>query len=234
MQRILTSQDTQTASAVFENAIGNYIVHDIFGLISTIDAVADFCTKSKDGLIQNQGQRLARCSKRILNICTDATQRELDDVWKPDRSISSLIMDAACFASDHAKENTRVIVNCTEDEQKVPNSNIVFRVIYNVLTNAVQAVNRHGGGSVRIAAKAVDGLAFVEIADDGPGILGAQKNAENGAEFDGKARRRPGMGLQIAEYLMDTIDGTLSIAHTGSSGTSFRIVVSLTEKEAEH
>ena len=91
----------------------------------------------------------------------------------------------------------------------------------NLLENAV----RHAGSRVRLGLRAVDGVAVLDVTDDGPGIPAEDRDRVFDRFFtaDGARRRGSGsgLGLAIARSVAVRHGGTLDwSATTGPARTS--------------
>ncbi|MEM1418704.1 MAG: ATP-binding protein, partial [Myxococcota bacterium] len=99
----------------------------------------------------------------------------------------------------------------------------VFRVLWNLALNAVQALGRGGGQLVELEAGASADGPFVEVRDDGPGLpesLGDPFAAFVTGRHDGT-----GLGLHLAERTVREAGGRLSVRHREGGGTAFRVAL---------
>ncbi|WP_299790597.1 HAMP domain-containing sensor histidine kinase [uncultured Marivita sp.] len=92
----------------------------------------------------------------------------------------------------------------------------VFRILANLLTNAIVAIGSNPGG-VRIAARVSErGWINIVVADTGPGLGSSTASCSSGA-----LPVSMGLGLTIAQSLTSRIGGTLKLEETGPAGTIF-------------
>jgi signal transduction histidine kinase len=80
-----------------------------------------------------------------------------------------------------------------------------------------------GHGVVRISAARRDGLAVIEVADNGPGFA-ARARTHLFEPFVGSTRSGgSGLGLPIAREIMHAHGGEISISKSDESGTVIRL-----------
>jgi len=94
----------------------------------------------------------------------------------------------------------------------------VFRVLFNLMSNAVAVANRAAGSlrTVRVRVGTEDSSVLVQLTDDGPGLpAGIRKQP-----FAGRRGAQHGYGLVIARELSERNGGTLALAPT-PKGTAF-------------
>ncbi|MGI9395513.1 MAG: sensor histidine kinase, partial [Boseongicola sp.] len=118
-------------------------------------------------------------------------------------------------------------------KEDVPPSMIVradpeqlYRVLSNLIRNARQALEAANKvGQILVSAMETDERWQIEISDSGPG-LPAKAQEHLFQPFQGGARKGgAGLGLAIAAELVRGHGGELSLASTGSEGTTFTIVL---------
>ncbi|HVK32470.1 MAG TPA: PAS domain-containing protein [Burkholderiaceae bacterium] len=102
----------------------------------------------------------------------------------------------------------------------------VQQVIAQLVGNAVK-FNRPGG-TVRIEARIDQPDAVLGVADSGPGIAPARA-ARLFEPFDGEAARGHGLGLAIAQALVQRMGGTIALARNGSEGCLFELRLPLAD-----
>lgn len=102
----------------------------------------------------------------------------------------------------------------------------VRQIVRNLLTNAV----KYGGGDIRLEVGLRDGLGYIEVSDDGPGV--SDDRIEEIFEPYVRAHTREGttaslgLGLAIARRLAQAMGGDLTYEHSGGR-TRFRLSLGL-------
>ncbi|MCB9780055.1 MAG: HAMP domain-containing protein [Alphaproteobacteria bacterium] len=106
------------------------------------------------------------------------------------------------------------------------------QVVGNLINNAIE--HTPAGGSIRLAARADDGDALIEITDDGPGIA-ADKLAHIFDKFyqvdrgDTRAAGGAGLGLFICRQLVDAMGGAISVRSEVGVGSTFSVRLPLVQ-----
>ncbi|MGZ5277107.1 MAG: two-component system sensor histidine kinase KdpD [Caldimonas sp.] len=105
---------------------------------------------------------------------------------------------------------------------------LIERVIVNLLENAAKYTPP--SASVRISARAEDGLMHVAVADDGPGIRAGQEEAIF-EKFTRGARESSvagvGLGLAICKAIVEAHGGTIAAANAPGGGAVFSFTLPL-------
>ncbi len=100
------------------------------------------------------------------------------------------------------------------------------QVVLNLVTNAVQAMAPLGGGTLRIATRALQGSVVLEIGDTGPGIAPAARPHVFEPFFTTKGEGEgTGLGLSVSYGIITAHGGSIGVADTSDHGTT--MVVSL-------
>jgi len=100
------------------------------------------------------------------------------------------------------------------------------QVVLNVLLNAIQATLP--GGRVVVRTGLADGLAFVDVIDEGPGVP-PEHLSRIFSPFFTTREKGTGLGLAIAQHIVAAHAGRLEVAYTTDSGTCFRLYLPLGE-----
>lgn len=97
------------------------------------------------------------------------------------------------------------------------------QVIWNLVKNAVQASPHRGTVEVR-TGRDHKGRAFLEIADEGPGIEAAQRERLFDMFYSGR-RHGVGLGLALVKQIVDQHKGSIEILDRDGAGTCFRVTL---------
>lgn len=103
------------------------------------------------------------------------------------------------------------------------------RVFHNLLLNSLAAV-APTGGAISITVRRVNGSIEVRVADEGPGIPAEMKDRIFEPFFSSGKENGTGLGLSVAQKIVQDHNGELRLESTSSHGTVF--LVSLPVKVA--
>ena len=101
------------------------------------------------------------------------------------------------------------------------------QVVWNLVKNAVQASPHRGTVEVR-TGRDHKGRAFLEIADEGPGIDAAQQERLFDMFYSGR-RHGVGLGLALVKQIVDQHKGRIEIIDRDGAGTCFRVTLPTAE-----
>src|SRR5262249_16258623 len=101
----------------------------------------------------------------------------------------------------------------------------LYRVVLNLVRNAMQVLSERGNGTVAISARRAAGEVAIDIADHRPGIP-ETVIPKLFQPFAGSGRPGgSGLGLAISRDLAHAHGGDVTLVTTSSSGTVFRVTI---------
>ena len=178
---------------------------------------------------QRIGRRLSAAVEQALSLVEWAalyTSDKRDNLQVESQALRPIIADALNFARLHDPKRRIVLVNhCAEQVRVVAEEKLMFRVIYNLVLNAMQAMkNQSGKRHILIGGKSDAEKCEIFITDTGPGLPGGQAGAlllpHIGLRPDGT-----GLGLKIVADLLSWHGGRIDVEHTNERGTRFKITL---------
>jgi signal transduction histidine kinase len=128
-------------------------------------------------------------------------------------------------------QHVRVQRDLTEDLPRVHADPVqIGQVLYNVLTNAVQAMDA-GGGVLTVRGRRENGMVRIEIADQGPGIPRGERDRIFEPLFTTK-QRGIGLGLSVSRSLAQANGGDLFVVDQDAPGAVFCLELPVASDDA--
>jgi len=172
--------------------------------------------------IHTQGQRCKEITRNLLSFArgSDSRNRPLD-VNRVIGDVFNLLGQRAKYAQ--VAVETRLAPNLpllTASETEM------HQVMLNLVSNALQAMDKEGGGRLTVSTALADGKVVIEVTDTGPGI----PEAILPRIFDPFFTTKPvgqgtGLGLSICYGIIHNMGGQIEVESRVGQGTSFRVIL---------
>lgn len=203
------------------------IQHDLRNILSSAQLASDRLAKVADPVVQRLAPRLVTALDHAVALATNTLRYGRADEAPPARKrvfLKPVVDEAGDAARAGASGKEIAFANDVSDVLEIDaDPEQLYRILLNLLRNAVEAVGT--SGRVRVGAVREAGQVSIAVSDDGPGIPKAV--AERLFEPFASAARMggTGLGLAIARDLARAHGGDLTLAETGADGTTFRITI---------
>jgi signal transduction histidine kinase len=205
------------------------ISHDLRNLLTTAQLLADRIETSGDPAVRRTAPKLVGSLRRAITLCERTLTYGRAEEPPPELATIPLAP-----LVEEVVENERAAVDgrvCVEADvpsglRALADGDQLFRVLTNLVRNAVQAIEATGRpGKATVSARVEGGRLAIRVADDGPGL--PAKARENLFQpFRGGARQGgAGLGLVIASELVRGHGGALELETSDAEGTVFRILM---------
>ena len=193
------------------------IIGDVFLAKSDLASMPD-CEGKQDVI-----ESLTEVEKNIDYI--NKIVADLQDFAKPlnpcaDQIDLKLIIEGL-LAKNGLPENVEVSVNVEAKARNiVADSTFISRIMYNLVTNAVQAMP-NGGSLTILAIKEADDV-VISVKDTGVGIPESVKSKLFTPMFTTKPKGQ-GFGLAVIKRMTESLGGTVTFESTEGKGTTFTV-----------
>jgi len=181
-------------------------------------------TKETADLIAQESKRLNDLVEELMTLSRieSGQYAPVDERVNLCDAIKDLIQRANGYALMHKKE---IILNIEKEPLMVMvNEDLLFRAVYNVLTNAIKYANTQ----VVITLTSKHNDALIQIQDDGEGISLKDLPHVFKRFYKGK-KGNFGLGLAIAKTSIELMNGTIRAENNG--GAQFTISLPLKQKD---
>jgi len=191
-------------------------------LLSAIDVIrmshsdaetVDCCQK-----MELQCDRLTAMAGELLEFSRGETKLHLV------RTDTNALLQQFLSFNDESFRPVGVTFNVEADPAEIEvDSMRLLRVLQNLVSNAVQALNSKPGGRIDVGAKVGDSILYLSVRDNGPGIPAAvQDRIFEPFVTQGKAGGT-GLGLAIVKNVVTAHRGTITFETQAGQGTEFLI-----------
>lgn len=235
-ERELAEMQTDLRAALKEKtrlaALGaavSKINHDLRNILATAQLMSDRLVASDDPEVRRISSVVVRAVDRAIRLCSGTLRYGRAEEAAPERApfeLRDMVLEVGVSLglTDPGRVAWRNAVgdglSVTADREQL------FRVLLNLGRNAVEAIDAtegRNGGTITVTATRGDGLAVIEVADDGPGLPEAAR-ANLYQAFTGSTRSGGvGLGLSIARDLMRAHGGDIALVKSDAEGTTFRL-----------
>ncbi|MEM8606484.1 MAG: ATP-binding protein [Myxococcota bacterium] len=185
-----------------------------------------------------EGNALGPEDRRLLGIVISEVERlnELvttmlqagrpSQIHPADKDLRVIVSEVVAVARGEATSSNGLSI-----EERAPAEPVIAtvdpdrmrQVVWNLVKNAVQASPRKGTVEVR-TGRDERGFAFLEVADEGPGIERAQRARLFDVFYSGRSHG-VGLGLALVKQIVDQHRGRVEILDRETAGTCFRVTL---------
>lgn len=206
------------------------INHDLRNMLASSQLISERLARLDDPAARAMAPKLETALGRAIDLCTNTLKYGRADEPPPEAEtflLKPLVNDVASLVDWPADGHIIWSPDVPEDLGAHADPDQIFRVLLNLLRNALQALELQGRGHVTLRGYREGECAIVEVEDDGPGI--PAKARERLFEAFGTSARDggTGLGLAIAAELMQANGGRIDLMRTGADGTVFRLSLPL-------
>lgn len=194
--------------------IANMQVHDVRNIASSLYLAAEELQGSQDVRTRILGARIFRACERIAQVCECSVAKT-----KSQQRLLGITRDVAELGASVAEANTKVTCCGIVDQNLGRIATAVFRILANLVFNAVTALNASRGGEVSIRTHCKDGRTLIFVEDTGTGTTPKEQGIGSG------------LGLLIADSLAIEIKAKLERKQYKADGTVYCLTLPIAVPE---
>ncbi len=207
------------------------INHDLRNMLASAQLLSDRIGQSQDPAVQRFGPKLIATLNRAIAFCQATLTYGRVVEAEPRRqpvALAALVTDVAEMMSLGPDSNPALINDVPAELRLQADPEQMFRVLSNLIRNAVQALAgpdapKDRPGRIVVSAMREDGRTILRVADNGPGIPPRIRERLFEA-FSGSGTGGSGLGLAIAAELVALNGGTIALEDS-AAGATFRIAI---------
>jgi signal transduction histidine kinase len=205
------------------------INHDLRNMLANAQLISDRLSSLPDPAVQRFAPKLIASLGRAINLADSTLQFGRAEEAPPRRELMPLrplveeVGDGLGLPRDGAVDWT---IDMDEALRVDADRDQLFRVLSNLTRNALQAIEQQDnvGGHIRVVALRNGKQVTIEVSDDGPGVPEKARTHLFQA-FQGSARKGgTGLGLAVAQELVNAHGGTIRLRDTGK-GATFELAI---------
>ncbi len=206
------------------------LAHDLRNMLASLQLYAERLSASDSERDRKMGSLMIDSIEKAVTLCdwtkhySSTTRKNLD---RRVQQVSSLVEEALTLVQLHdAKKKVQLVNQCNPRHFIDCERTLIFRIVYNVVLNAIQAIHASGqAGRVVIRSLPSGAGTFVQIEDNGPG-MDEETVKKLFIPYQGSLKPGgTGLGMAIAEELARWHGGSLELLHTGAGGSCFQLFV---------
>jgi len=222
----LQAQLLQTDKLAGIGSFAAGIAHDMNNPLQLILGLAENLTEERDlETVHLQARDIVEAVKRTTAICRDLTSYSRRTSGRSDQIVPvNAKLDEALKIARYAVglQDIEVRKSYWPEASAIGNPDEILHVFINLITNAVQAMER--GGVLTIATSVVDGATVVKISDTGhgipPDVMGRIFEPFFTTKPPGKGT---GLGLYNIKNVVHRMHGSIDVESQAGLGTTFTV-----------
>lgn len=209
---------------VFAGLIASSVAHDSNNMLAVVVAELEFAKDRLDpetlSRIHDALDQLTRLNRRLVEAGRHVRGTSLQPL-----DLSAVVRDAVDLVRTHpALRRARLTLDASAPVEVSATPVLISQIVTNLVVNAGEATG--GTGSVTVRVSAGDGLARLEVQDDGPGIPPERRAGLFDALVTTKADGN-GMGLFSVKAAAHALGGSASVGEAPGGGASFCVTLPL-------
>lgn len=205
------------------------INHDLRNILASAQILTDRLETSQDPMVAKTAPKLLRSLDRATALCERTLEFGKAEELEPERRrvmLPTFLAEVQDHLAIAHSDGVKINIECEPEAYAEADPDQLYRIVYNLARNAAQALDATGkGGTVSLSARRYNGMAEIDVIDDGPGMpVVARENLFKA--FKGGVRKGgSGLGLAIALELARGHGGGVELIDSTTDGTCFRVCI---------
>ncbi len=199
------------------------INHDLKGLLSTALIAGESLHKAKDPKTRSKMRLFEAALERAIALCEQFLLYVREDkkpIFLTRVHLENLLHSLGEDLQLHAKGSTKVTTHLSPTPPIQGDADSLYRAFRNLGQNAIEA----NAQNLRITLKGDKQNAHIDIDDDGPGLSKQARQSLFKPFAPSSKVGGSGLGLSISHELIKQHNGSLTLAQSSASGTTFHCV----------
>jgi putative PEP-CTERM system histidine kinase len=207
--------------------VASFVIHDLKNLITSLSLLSQNAIKYFDDpeFQKDTVLTLSRTVEQMQALLTRLSSRT-EPVGRTGTAVDLASLVRAAVETVTFPHGVKLVIDLGAAPTVLGDSDALLRVVTNLLTNAVQAVD--GEGLIAVTLKSADGNAVLSVADDGCGMSEQFVRDSLFVPFRTTKRGGWGIGLYQVKEIVDRHGGTISVISKEGAGTTFQVTLPTT------
>lgn len=203
--------------------VASFVIHDLKNLISSLSLLSQNAVKYFDDpeFQKDTVLTLSRTVERMQALLTRLSSRAEPVVLRQAVDLSRIARNA--FETVTFPSDVRLVSDLTAVPAILGDSEALLQVIQNLVTNAIQAVDRDG--TVTMTVKHEDRNVILSVADTGCGMAEAFMRESLFVPFRTTKPGGWGIGLYQVKEIVERHGGKVSVTSEQGVGTTFQVTL---------
>ncbi|HLN46131.1 MAG TPA: PAS domain S-box protein [Candidatus Sulfotelmatobacter sp.] len=219
-------QDSERLAAI--GATAGMVGHDIRNPLQAIISDAYLAKAELETLLDSEQKKMAIESIEEIRKNTEYINKIVQDLQDYARPLNPKIEETdlkqvidSFIAKNDVPENIKVSIRIAKGAQKIrADSYYLNRILYNLITNSIQAMSK--GGKLIVEARKEGEDTILNVQDTGVGIPKNIQDKMFTLMFTTKSKGQ-GFGLPVVKRMTESLGGTVSFESQEGKGTTFTV-----------
>ena len=202
------------------------VSHDLRNILTTSQLFADRLERSDDPAVARIAPKLVASITRAVALCGATLTFGKAEEPAPRLAsvpLAALVEDVIEAVTMGGRPGVDCVVDVSQGMVVRADQEQLYRVLSNLVRNAVQALEAAGGGTVEVSGGQSDADWWITVGDTGPGLPPKAREHLFTAFQGGTRKGGTGLGLAIASELVRGHGGRLDLVRSDAGGTEFTI-----------